>query len=107
MSEINLGGLAIKHDQSTGRFETHVGGRVAFLNYRRMNGTIIFDHTEVPAEFEGNGIGGRLAQAALEYARSSHLRVVPLCPFLADYLRKHTEYQDLLAPSTLKRLLQT
>lgn len=107
MSEINLDELAIKHDESRGRFEAYLSGQVAFLTYRRMNGSIIFDHTEVPPELEGHGIGGRLAQAALEYARSSHLKVVPLCPFLADYVRKHTEYQDLLAPPTLKRLLRT
>lgn len=107
MPDIDLNGLEVKNDEAAKRFEVRVNGQTAFISYRRLNGAIIFDHTEVPGELEGHGVGGKLAKAALEHARSSRLRVVPLCPFVANYIRKHPEYHDLLAPVTLKRLLET
>jgi predicted GNAT family acetyltransferase len=50
----------------------------------------------VPAKLEGKGIGNALAAAALDYARSEGLRVVPRCEFIAAFIRRHREYQDLV-----------
>ena len=66
------------------------------LNYKLEGDTIYLVHTEVPAEMEGKGIGGQLAKAALNYARESKLKVVARCPFVASYLQRHPEYQDLV-----------
>jgi predicted GNAT family acetyltransferase len=66
------------------------------LAYRLAEGKIIFTHTGVPAEFSGQGIGSLLARAGLDYARAQSLAVVPLCSFIAGYIQKHPEYQDLV-----------
>jgi predicted GNAT family acetyltransferase len=105
VSEPNLDAVEVTHNEATRRFEARVNGRSAFVTYRRLNGTIIFDHTEVPPPLEKHGLAGKLVKAALEYARSAALKVVPLCPYVASYIRKHPEYQALLSPPTLKRLL--
>ena len=47
---------------------------------------------------EGRGCGSRLAAAALEDARREGLDVVPLCPFIARYIERHPEYEQLVAP---------
>lgn len=66
--------------------------------YRLAPGTITFTHTDVPEALAGRGVGSKLARAALEYARTEKLRVVPLCPFIAAYIRKHpADYADLVA----------
>lgn len=78
------------------RFELVVDGRTAFSQYRLASGTITFLHTEVPKELEGHGVGKRLAQGALEAVRAKGLKVVAKCPFIAAYIRKHAEFQDLL-----------
>ena len=81
------------------RFEADLGdGSIAIAEYRLRDGTIIFTHTEVPADHEGQGIGSALIRFALSEARARGLRVVPLCPFFAAYIRKHREEQDLLTP---------
>lgn len=98
--------LEITHDQAASRFETEVQGQRAILSYRLLGNTLFLDHTEVSPAIERRGVGSALAHAALEFARSKDLRVVPVCPFVADYLRKHREFQDLLAPATRKRLLK-
>ena len=46
--------------------------------------------------FEGQGLGARLARFALDDARERGLRVVPLCPFIAAFVKRHPEYQDLV-----------
>lgn len=77
------------------RFEIHEGNQIAQLVYDESGDTIALVHTEVPPSLEGEGYGGALAKAALDYARNQNLRVVPSCPFVAAYIRRHPEYQDL------------
>ncbi len=71
------------------RFETATDGGTAFLSYRVEDGALFLLHTEVPPEDEGNGIGSRLAHHALEQASARGMTVVPLCPFVDAYLRRH------------------
>lgn len=86
---------AVVHDDAEHRFEIRAGGQLAQLVYERRGGEIALVHTEVPPALEGGGYGGALAKAALEYARAEHLRVVPACPFVAAYIRRHPQYQEL------------
>jgi len=51
----------------------------------------------VPKALEGRGIGSALARGLLDLARAQKLKVKPLCPFVAGYIKKHPEYADLLA----------
>jgi uncharacterized protein len=85
-----------RNNEKENRFEIEVDGKVAATWYRRHGDKIIFTHTEVPPELEGHGVGGALARAALTYARKEGLRVVPLCPFIAAFIKRHTEFQDLV-----------
>jgi predicted GNAT family acetyltransferase len=78
------------------RYEARIGDSVAVLTYRRRPGQITFIHTGVPPAIEHHGVGSRLAQVALDAARADGLTVVPNCPFVAEYIREHPEYADLL-----------
>ncbi|GAA1847890.1 GNAT family N-acetyltransferase [Asanoa iriomotensis] len=80
------------------RFEISADGEVAgFSAYRLRDGAITFTHTEIDPRFEGKGLGSKLARTVLDEARSRGLRVYAQCPFIAGYIDKHPEYQDLLA----------
>ena len=89
--------IIIENNQSAKQFEARQEERLAFIKYSLHNHQIIYLHTEVPEALEGKGVGSSLAKAALEYARANHLQVVPLCPFVAAYIRRHAEYADLVA----------
>lgn len=77
------------------RYELEIDNITAYVRYRRERGVITFIHTEVPAALGGKGIGSRLARHVLEAARTEGLRVIPLCPFIAAWMKKHPEYDDL------------
>jgi uncharacterized protein len=81
------------------------GGAVAFAAYALHGREIVFTHTEVPAALEGHGVGSRLARAALDDARRRGLAVVPRCPFIAAYIRRHPEYRDLVPEARRDALL--
>jgi hypothetical protein len=68
----------------------------AELTYTIAGSQIILKHTEVPKALRGGGIAGKLAHAALEYARSNDLKVIPICPYVIAYLTRHPEYQKLV-----------
>jgi predicted GNAT family acetyltransferase/glutaredoxin len=81
------------------RYELRLHGRlIGLAAYRRRNGRLVFTHTEVDEECSGRGFGTRLVLAALDDARRRGAVVVPLCPFVADLIGRHPEYQDLAAP---------
>ena len=88
--------MTVENHEAKHRFEVNAEGHTAFLNYRKRAEGIEMVHTEVPPELEGRGLGGKLARAALDYARAEHLKVTASCPFVAEYIRRHPEYADLL-----------
>lgn len=79
------------------RFEMRVDGHVAFIRYRREPGRVVLVHTEVPAELGGQGVGKRLVKGTLDLIRARGERVEPVCPFVAAWMKRHPDYDDLRA----------
>ena len=80
------------------RYEIEVDGEVAgFLLYRVEPGVLELVHTDVDPKWEGRGVGGALVKGALDDIRARDLKIRPYCPFVRAYLRRHPEYQDLVA----------
>jgi uncharacterized protein len=73
-----------------GRFVATIDGdQAGFIVYPLI-------HTEVDERFEGHGVGGKLARFALDHARAEGLQVLPFCPFVNEWMRRHPEYTDLV-----------
>jgi predicted GNAT family acetyltransferase len=90
--------VRVVDNAALGRFEAQVEGHTAFAEYRALEGTITFTHTVVPPALEGRGIGSALVRAGLQAARERGLKVIPRCRFFAQYMERHPETHDLLAP---------
>jgi len=88
------------HNESAGRFEAHLPEGVCRADYRRVGNTLHMVHTEVPREVRGRGVAGRVVEAALDYAQSQGLKVMPLCSYVRAYFQRHPERQGLLAPGS-------
>lgn len=88
----------IIHNLATQRFEVTIDGHTGFLSYEVINDdTLDYNHTIVPKELGGRGLGTALVKHALDYARDNGKKVVPSCSFVASYINRRDEYQTLLA----------
>ena len=95
--DFNLDNVIVEDNPQASRFEATLDGqRVAVAQYERTGNQIIFTHTIVAEAAEGHGVGGKLVAFALNQGRAEALAVVPLCPFVQSYLRRHPEYGDLV-----------
>ncbi len=95
--EIDLSKLEVIHNQEKKRFEIQIGDQIAMVKYILGSSEIIFTHTEVPEEFEGHGVAGKIAKVAVEYAKAQGLRIRPMCPYMAEYIKRHPEYHSITA----------
>ena len=90
--------LVIRHEPEARRFAADIDGAAAYITYREIDGRILdLNHTFVPPALRGGGIASQLTAHALRFARAEGRRVVPSCPFVAAYVRRHPEYRPLLA----------
>ncbi|WP_199423076.1 GNAT family N-acetyltransferase [Actinotalea solisilvae] len=88
--------VQVRRDGS--RYVATLRGEEVGASYVREHGDrVTFTHTEVDPDAEGHGIGSTLVRWALDDVRSRGASVDPQCPFVAAYIRRHPEYQDLVA----------
>lgn len=90
--------MDVRHLPDEKRFTADVGGGEAVLGYDdSRQGVIDLQHTVVPDEAQGQGVGGRLVEAAVRHARAKGLRIVPTCPFVQHWMQEHPEHAELVA----------
>ncbi|HMB91131.1 MAG TPA: GNAT family N-acetyltransferase [Rhodothermales bacterium] len=91
--------IPIENNEAKHRFEARVGDYLALADYTlTKQNMIVFTHTEVPPELEGQGLATKLIRTALDHARTQRLTVMPLCPFVKAFILRHPEYRDLVKP---------
>ena len=90
--------MEVRDNPAERRFEIEVDGKLAIAEYRLISGGIMFTHTEVPEALGGRGLGTLLIRAGLKAARERGLKVLPVCPFYAKYMKAHAEEHDILHP---------
>ena len=85
--------------QESDRFSIAVDGqKVGFTEYADRDGQRIFPHTEVDDAFEGRGLATILIGEALQATRDAGLRIVPVCPTVAAFVKNHHEFDDVVDP---------
>jgi hypothetical protein len=89
------------------KFEIRLDDQVAFAEYKVKGDSIIFPHTVVPEAFAGKGVGGKLVQAGLAYAKEQGLLVRPHCSFFKAYIAKRPELHELVHPDERAALTAT
>jgi predicted GNAT family acetyltransferase len=81
--------LRVIDNPSRSRYELRLDGHeVGFLDYREQPGARILLHAEVDRSRQGQGLGTQLAAGAVDDVRARGLAVVPVCSFVADYVRR-------------------
>lgn len=78
------------------RFELKVGDYTAFIDYKEHDGKIWLIHTESPEELQGKGAATAVIEKTLSYIEDNGYKLIPLCPLVAAYLKKHPEWERIL-----------
>ena len=86
----------IHHNQSQHRFETTNENLLSVIDYSINGLSVSLNSVRVPKALEGRGVAGELTQTALDWARAEKYHVLPVCPYVQNWVQRHAEYQDLL-----------
>lgn len=95
---MDINQLTTVNNEEKNRFELWVDGHLGRIEYIiNKTGLIFLTHTEVASELKGKGVASKMVKDALQYIEEHDLKLVPLCPYVAGYLKRHPEYHALLA----------
>jgi uncharacterized protein len=102
---VTAGDPVVRDAPERDRYEALKDGEVAAFSrylradlssYGRSETLLIFTHTEVEPDYEGQGVGGALVRGALDDVRRRRALVLARCPFVRAWIERHPEYQDLV-----------
>lgn len=84
----------VVHNREQLRYEVYSDGALAgFTQYYRTGDRVVFTHTEIDKAFSGQGLGKVLAGEALDDVVAGGKVIVPMCEFIAGYLKKTDKYE--------------
>ncbi|RYE39692.1 MAG: N-acetyltransferase [Sphingobacteriales bacterium] len=95
--------LPLVKNEATKRFELTVGGHIAFIEYEEDEKVIKLIHTESPEALAGRGAATALIEKTLVYLEEKTYQLIPLCPLVFAYVKRHPEWKKLV-PSKYLRL---
>lgn len=97
--------ISFRDDSENHRYVVEIDGEPAGLAvYHLRGGRHFFVHTEVSSQFGGSGLGSRLATYALDDVRRQGGMVAPICPFIAAFIKRHPEYDDIVDRDIMERI---
>jgi uncharacterized protein len=88
--------LELVKNETANRFEMNANGNMAIIAYKQYPGKIALLHTEVPAELEGKGAATAIIEKALAYIEKTDLKLIPLCPLVVAYIKRHPEWRKII-----------
>ena len=88
--------LELIKNEKENRFEMNVDGNFAIIEYKEFPGKIVLIHTEVPPVLEGKGVATAIIEKSLDYIEANKLKLIPLCPVVAAYVKRHPEWKRIL-----------
>ncbi|MGB0523106.1 MAG: GNAT family N-acetyltransferase [Flammeovirgaceae bacterium] len=73
------------------------GEELAFLAYTNLqNKVLTLNHTDVSDKLKGKGVGKKLIEASVNFAREKQMKVVPNCPYAQTIFNKNPDFKTVL-----------
>jgi len=79
------------------RFEIEIEGNVAFINFSKFGSQIALTHTETDPKLAGSGAANALVEKTLQYVESQQFKLLPFCPFVFTFIRRHPEWKRIVS----------
>jgi uncharacterized protein len=93
--------IEIEHSEEDGRgafFIARQGVRLAEMTYSRTDQKlVIVDHTEVSEQLQGLGVGRKLLNALVDWARKTETKIIATCPYAKAQFERDASIRDVLA----------
>lgn len=93
--QVDLEKLEVTHNPANDTFEVWIDGQLSKLDYIQDAKNFVIAHVGVYPEHRGQGVAGKIVEAALQYAKENSLRVIPMCSYAAAYIRRNPQYMGL------------
>lgn len=98
MNPEDLDRLTFRQNERAARYEALLDETLAaVVEYSIRDRTMIIVHTGTKPEYRGQGIAARITAHVLDDARARDLRIVPECPYTAEFIANHEEYSDVVS----------
>jgi predicted GNAT family acetyltransferase len=94
---IEIKDIPLIQNKEEEQFEMHIDGAVALIAYQEQGNNYALIHTEVPEVLEGKGIASILVLKTFNFIEAEGRKIIPLCPFVQSYLKRHPEWERIVA----------
>lgn len=91
-----LENIPIVNNETKNRFEFNVNNHIAFIEYSSTSNQVSLNHTIVPDELSGQGVGSALVEKTLIYLKEANKKILPFCPFVFVFIKKHPKWKDIV-----------
>lgn len=81
------------------QFEISIDEHKALITYKESANVITLIHTEVAPELEGKGAATAVIEKTLDYIEKDHYKLIPLCPLVFAYIKRHPEWKRIVDES--------
>ncbi len=88
--------ITLINNEEHKQYETVVEDHLSIVEYIVAQNKMYLTHTEVPPALNGKGVGSALVKAVLTDIEKKGMQLVPLCPFVAVYVKRHPEWMKLV-----------
>ena len=89
--------IPLAKNEDKKRFEIEVDGKYAFINYGEFGNQVALVHTETEPELAGTGAASAVIEKTLEYLENNNLKLLPFCPFVFAYIKKHPDWKRIVS----------
>lgn len=89
--------ISLVKNEKRSRFEIVINGKYTFANYAEYGAEIALIHTQTHPELAGQGVASALVEKTLYYLEKNSLQLLPYCPFVWAYIKKHPEWKRIVS----------
>ena len=86
----------INHLPAKQQFTLDLGEKKALISYAKRNGKYFLEHSEVPFELRGQGVGNMLLEKTFEYIENHGIEAIAVCSFIKAKVQRSSRWRSVI-----------